>query len=61
MDALFFILIIPLSFGAKANWMFFIDQSPWIWLCYAALLPIVYCGLFAYRKRQLQLGPAAGV
>jgi hypothetical protein len=60
MDALVFIVIIPRAFGAQANWTFFIDQSPWIWLCYATLVPIVFSGLYAYRKRWLQLAPAGG-
>ena len=58
MDALVFIAIIPLTFGAKANWTFFIDQSPWIWLCYTSLFPIIFGGLYVYRKRRLQLAPA---
>lgn len=53
LDALVFIAIIPLAFGAKANWTFFIDQSPWIWLCYAALVPIVFGGLYVFQKRPL--------
>lgn len=57
MDALVFIVVIPLAFGARANWTFFIDQSPWIWLCYATLVPIVFCGRYVYRKRQLRSAP----
>jgi hypothetical protein len=57
LDALVFIAIIPLAFGAKANWTFFVDQSPWIWLCYATLVPIVYSGLYAYQKRWFQPAP----
>jgi len=53
LDAIVFIAVIPLAFGAKANWTFFIDQSPWIWLCYAVLVPIVFGGLHAYQKRPL--------
>jgi hypothetical protein len=50
LDSLVFIAVIPLAFGAKANWTFFIDQSPWIWLCYAVLVPIVFSGSYAYQK-----------
>ncbi|MFT4197468.1 MAG: hypothetical protein QM601_06080 [Pseudoxanthomonas sp.] len=50
MDALVFIAVIPLAFGAAANWTFFVDQSPWIWLCYAVLVPIVFAGLHLYRR-----------
>ena len=60
MDALVFIAVIPLAFGAKANWTFFIDQSPWIWLCYATMIPIAFSGLYAYRKHWFQLVPAGG-
>lgn len=58
MDALVFIVVIPLAFGAEANWTFFVDQSPWIWLCYAALVPIVLGALHAYRRRWFQLALA---
>jgi hypothetical protein len=58
LDAVVFIAVIPMAFGAKANWTFFIDQSPWIWLCYASLFPIIFSGLYIYRKRCLQLAPA---
>ena len=51
LDALVFITVIPLAFGAKANWTFFVDQSPWIWLCYATLVPIVFGGLHFYQRR----------
>lgn len=54
MDAFVFIVGIPLVFGAKANWTFFIDQSPWIWLCYLTLVPIVFCGLFFFQRRPRQ-------
>lgn len=57
MDALVFIAVIPLVFGAKANWTFFIDQSPWIWLCYLTLIPIVFGGLYFYQRRP-QIGAA---
>lgn len=53
-DALVFIAVIPLAFGAKANWTFFIDQSPWIWFCYIVMVPIVFSGLHVYRKRAPQ-------
>lgn len=59
LDALVFIAVIPLLFGAKVNVTFFIDQSPWIWLCYAVLVPIVFTGLYAYRKKSLHLARAS--
>ncbi|WP_166213128.1 hypothetical protein [Cognatiluteimonas telluris] len=60
LDASVFVAVIPLAFGAKANWTFFVDQSPWIWLCYATLAPIVFGGLYAYQRRHIQLVPASG-
>ena len=60
LDAIVFIVVIPLAFGAKANWAFFIDQSPWIWLCYAVLVPIVFIGLYAYQKSSLHFAKAGG-
>jgi uncharacterized membrane protein len=50
LDGLVFIGVIPLAFGAKPNWTFFVNQSPWIWLCYAALVPIIFGGLYAYER-----------
>ena len=40
LDAVVYIIIIPLLFGYKSNWTFFIDQSPWIWLNYFSLFII---------------------
>ena len=60
MDAFVFIAVIPLAFGAKANWTFFVDQSPWIWLCYAVLVPVVFGGLRAYQRGWFPLARASG-
>jgi hypothetical protein len=53
LDAFVYIAVFPLAFGAKANWTFFVDQSPWIWLCYATFFPIVFGALHVYQKRLL--------
>ncbi len=36
-DALTYVWIVPKIRHSAANWLFFIDQSPWIWLSYAVL------------------------
>lgn len=51
LDALAYVVVIPLAFHAQPNWTFFIDQSPWIWLCYATIVPIVFAGLWAQQRR----------
>ncbi len=33
-----YIFLIPYLARSPRNWSFFMDQSPWIWLCYAVLL-----------------------
>ncbi|MGH8127236.1 MAG: hypothetical protein ACRETC_02560 [Gammaproteobacteria bacterium] len=50
LDALIYIAVLPLVFGKKANWTFFIDQSPWIWICYAVLASAVFVGVFVYKN-----------
>ena len=42
LDALVYIIVVPLFYGLKSNWTFFIDQSPLIELNYATLLIIGY-------------------
>jgi len=44
LDALFYILVFPIIFGADLNRTFFIDQSPWIWVSYLLLSGIGYAG-----------------
>ncbi len=50
LDATAYILIIPLIFRAPPNWTFFIDQSPWIWLCYLMLFCVGYTGRWFYLR-----------
>lgn len=49
LDALIYIAILPVASGAKPNWTFFVDQSPWIWLAYASLTFIVAAGFYLSR------------
>ncbi len=45
-DAMNYIWIVPKARHSTANWLFFVDQSPWIWLSYAVLC---LSGYVAYR------------
>jgi uncharacterized membrane protein YtjA (UPF0391 family) len=38
LDAATYIFLIPYLARTPRNWAFFVDQSPWIWLCYGVLL-----------------------
>lgn len=49
LDALIYIAVLPIAFGAKPNWTFFMDQSPWIWLAYASLILTVTVGFYLSR------------
>lgn len=49
LDGLVYILLLPIVFGAKPNWLFFIDQSPWIWFAYVSLSITVAIGFVASR------------
>lgn len=50
-DAITYVLIIPSLTHASANWTFFVDQSPWIWLSYAVLFIAGYAGRWLYLRR----------
>lgn len=50
LDALVYIAIVPAVFGVPANWRFFIDQSPWIWLCYTVMLFVGLAGRWLYVR-----------
>ncbi len=49
LDACVYILVVPAAFGAPANWRFFVDQSPWIWLNYLVLIGAGMAGRWTYR------------
>lgn len=51
LDGLVYILLLPITFGVKPNWLFFTDQSPWIWLAYVTLSITVAIGFIASRAR----------
>jgi hypothetical protein len=52
LDALTYIGIIPAVSGGHANWRFFIDQSPWIWLSYMALIASGVAAVFVFERRR---------
>ncbi len=49
-DALVFIIVVPIIFGNPSNWTFFLDQSPWIWLNYFAIIILGYISRFFYLR-----------
>jgi hypothetical protein len=50
LDALVFIIVVPIIFGNLSNWTFFLDQSPWIWLNYLAIIILGYISRFFYLR-----------
>ncbi|WP_353068281.1 hypothetical protein RBB75_12610 [Tunturibacter empetritectus] len=51
LDAITYIVVIPMTSHRALNWTFFLDQSPWIWLSYAVLSLSAYAGRGAYLMR----------
>jgi hypothetical protein len=51
LDGLVYIVIIPVFFGYTANWTFFIDQSPWIWMNYGTVILLGHISRFIYLQR----------
>jgi hypothetical protein len=51
LDALVYVIIVPIIYRQKSNWTFFIDQSPWIWLNYMTLLILGHISRFIYHKK----------
>ena len=51
LDAVVYIVVIPLFSHVAPNWTFFQDQSPWIWLSYVVLLLSALVAHQAYGKR----------
>jgi len=50
LDAVIFIIVVPIIFGNPSNWTFFLDQSPWIWLNYLAIIILGYISRFFYLR-----------
>lgn len=51
LDALVYIIIVPIIYGHKSNWTFFIDQTPWIWLNYLTIIVLGHISRFIYVKK----------
>jgi hypothetical protein len=49
-DALVYIVVVPLVSGNPANWTFFLDQSPWIWLNYLTMILIGHVSRLFYLR-----------
>jgi len=50
LDAVVYIVVVPIIFGNPSNWTFFIDQSPWIWLNYLTIIVLGHISRFCYLK-----------
>jgi hypothetical protein len=50
LDAIVYVIIVPLIFGLKSNLTFFIDQSPWIWLNYMTIIILGHMSRLIYNR-----------
>ena len=50
LDGFVYVVVIPFVLGVPSNWMFFVDQSPWIWLNYATIVVLGYISKWVYLK-----------
>lgn len=55
LDALVYIIIVPIIYGHKSNWTFFMDQSPWIWLNYMTIIILGHIARLTYHRRLKKL------
>ena len=58
LDALAYIIILPLITASKPNYTFFIDQSPWIWLNYATIIILGHISRLIFRNRLYKTVPS---
>ena len=49
-DALVYVVVVPLLFGEPSNWTFFVDQSPWIWLSYLTIAVLGHVSRLLYLE-----------
>jgi len=52
LDGLIYIAVLPLILRARANWSFFLDQTPWIWMSCATLFFLGYLARWLYNRRR---------
>lgn len=57
LDATLYVVALPLSVGAAANWTFFIDQSPWIWVAYGSFALIIVSAYYRRNQYRAQIRP----
>jgi len=50
LDAIVYIIIVPVIFKRISNWTFFIDQSPWIWLNYMTIVILGHLSRIIYHN-----------
>lgn len=50
-DALVYIIIVPIVYRLKSNWTFFTDQSPWIWLNYLTIIVLGHISRIIYLNQ----------
>jgi hypothetical protein len=50
LDAAVYIIIVPIIFGHPSNWTFFIEQSPWIWFNYIAIIILGHISRLCYLR-----------
>jgi hypothetical protein len=51
LDAVVYIIVIPIIYRHKSNWTFFIDQTPWIWLNYMTIMLLGHISRYIYIKK----------
>jgi len=51
LDGLVYIVIVPIVFGNKSNWTFFLDQSPWIWFNYCTIILLGHISRLILKRR----------
>jgi hypothetical protein len=52
LDAIVYIIIVPIIYGYNSNWTFFKDQTPWIWMNY---MTMIILGLISRAFYQMHL------
>jgi hypothetical protein len=50
-DGLVYVVGVPVIFGSRSNWTFFLDQSPWIWLNYLTIVMLGHISRAVYVQR----------
>jgi hypothetical protein len=51
LDGFVYIAFVPIIYGYRPNWTFFIDQSPWIWLNYCTIIILGHSSRYFYIRK----------